>query len=210
MAVPSDPPTVAPSGWQTFAQNLADTVQDHDTRIADVEAGGGIEVLGSVDLASSASSITFSSIPATSTNLRLVLSATGTASTTNVNVLLRFNSDTGSNYQWQRHLANATTSSAQSTAASTFAEIGKIPAATAPSGSPGAVTLDIPDYAGTTFQKVVMSEGSYIFASGSSGMTRHSYGAFWLSTAAITEIVLLLPSGSFATGTKAVLYGLGG
>lgn len=37
MAVPSDPPAVTPAGFQTWAQDVADTAQDHDTRIGTLE-----------------------------------------------------------------------------------------------------------------------------------------------------------------------------
>jgi len=40
MPVPADPPVVAPAAFQTWAQDVADTAQDHEARIDVVEATG--------------------------------------------------------------------------------------------------------------------------------------------------------------------------
>ena len=151
-------------------------------------------------LGSAAASITFSSIPSTYTDLRLVLTCTTSAV---ASIYLQFNSDTGTNYS-NTYLAGSGAAvggnSTTSTTAIKFASAGAATSTTIPQ----LYSADIFSYAGSTNKSVLGIESQDYNGSGyvvtSSGL--------WRSTSAITTIVLSLSSGNFATGTIATLWGI--
>ena len=121
---------------------------------------------------------------------------------------MRFNGDTASNYAWKHGNFNATSTTGGSISDSaTSLFCGTLAAATAPANNPGVVTIVIPNYAATVWDKQFLSD-DYDRFSTSGGQARRFYGGNWSSTAAITQVTLLLSSGNFADETVAILYGV--
>ena len=148
-------------------------------------------------------SITFSSIPASYTDLRLVVvgrGGTGTGATWDC--YTRFNSDSGTNY-------STTVLSGNGSAASSFritsdtGIYGLMPGPTATAGVYGLLNLYVFSYAGST-NKTTLSE-SNADANGSGNVNR--IVGLWRSTSAITTISLH-PNVNFAIGSTATLYGI--
>jgi hypothetical protein len=158
-----------------------------------------------VVLGSSAATITFSSIPATYTHLRIVAQARGTVAATTAFVRARFNGDTGSNYSFLRAtLLHTDTLGTTEGLSATSAEVAAIAGANASAGSTGIFTLEIPNYRRATFQKhAYAGAGAH-----SSVLAVDSAIIRWHNTAAINQITFLLNSGSFAAGTVVTLYGI--
>lgn len=156
------------------------------------------EPIASTTLSSAASSITFSSIPGTYTDLRLVLVAT---TTTGTSCYLRFNSDTGTNYSRTELYANG--SNAFSSGGSSQAQISFLVNSISTT-IPTFVTADIFSYAGSTFKTCLTSASQDENGSGAVGR----FVGLWRSTSAITSVNLFFYSGNFATGTTATLYGI--
>lgn len=158
------------------------------------------EPIATTTLGSAASSITFSSIPSTYTDLIIVL--IGTGSSNNQNMYLTFNSDTGTNY-----------SSTYLTGNGTAASSGRLPNnpniyISAGVGfnttTPAMRYVNIFSYAGSTYKTTLHSESTDLNGSGTTSM---SVG-LWRSTSAINTVALTQGSGNFNTGTTATIYGI--
>lgn len=156
------------------------------------------EPIATTTLGSAASTITFSSIPATYTDLRLVIIGTTSA---NADPELTFNSDTGTNY-------SRTTLGGNGTAADSVRDtsipyiVNRLVFFT--SSTPSWQAFDIFSYAGAT-NKTVLCEG-VSDANGSGGVGRAV--GLWRSTAAINTVRLAVSGKTFSSGTTATLYGI--
>jgi hypothetical protein len=143
-------------------------------------------------------SVTFSSIPATYTDLVLVASIT--ASTGGIDSLnMQFNADTASNYSTTIITGNGTSASSGRLAAYT-AIIGS----TIISSEITTNIFHINNYANTTTYKTVLSRGNT-----TSSLVRQGVG-LWRSTAAITSILLRADTvtTTIAAGSTFTLYGI--
>jgi hypothetical protein len=157
------------------------------------------EPIATTTLGSAAASITFSSIPATYTDLRLVFVFSGNAA---VNPRFRFNSDTASNYSQTALMGDG--SSAQSTRGTSNTVIYTTIYNGLASGVPGLCTIDVFSYAGSTFKTALLTGST---DSNGSGQVERDV-ALWRSTSAITQIDLISGSSTFNVGTTATLYGI--
>ena len=155
------------------------------------------EPIATTTLGSAASSITFSSIASSWTDLRVVLVGTVAAAG---GVAIRFNSDTSSNYsRTVLYGTGSVAGSARDTSQTSFV------IANINSSSPSLVTCDVFSYAGSTF-KTALGEGSD--DRNGSGVVARAVGLY-RSTSAITTITLIESNGAnFSTGTTATLYGI--
>lgn len=154
-------------------------------------------------LASAAASITFSSIPGTYRHLMLVGTlkvSTGTI----VGISLRYNGDTGSNYEYVEVTADTSVNSTNSLS-QTSAKCGAA-GSTANLFSP--ISATIMDYAATDKYKSFVAESGPWLSSVSGNIRRYMYTSHWKSTAAITSITILPASGNLDTGSVISLYGL--
>lgn len=154
-----------------------------------------VVVIAETELGSAASTITFSSIPATYRNLLLVVHSKGATSDTDA-LLVRFNNDSGGNYSYQKlSVVGAGASGARSTAQTSISL----------SYAGGDHEIWIPAYRQTTHIKSMRSTGGY---RNTTPELQEAWGV-WNSTAAITRIDLICgSSNNFDTGTIATLYGL--
>ena len=158
------------------------------------------QVIASTTLSSAASTITFSSIPNTYTDLRLVW--TGTSTINVVSMRLRFNADSATNYSNTSLFGDG--SAAGSGRNTNRSQIDLPPTGGVSTTVPTFITVDVFSYAGSTF-KTVLATGSD--DRNGSGYATRDVG-LWRSTSAITEFTLSLSSGNFAAGTTATLYGI--
>jgi hypothetical protein len=159
------------------------------------------EPIATTTLGSAASSITFSAIGNTYTDLRLSIT-TANASAAATYVALQFNSDTGANYSRTRIYGDGTTAASNRTTGDTNLSLG---VTTASSTNFCFVGADIFSYAGSTW-KTTLSQGSG--DNNGSGQV-NAFVSLWRSTSAITSIKILLDSGAnMVAGTTATLYGI--
>lgn len=155
------------------------------------------EPIATTTLGSAASSITFSSIPSTYTDLRLVLVSISTTFPQ-----MRFNNDATALYSWTYVTGTGTAAqSGRFTSATEFyANTGQ--SATIPS----LYTFDIFSYAGSTFKSFLNTQNN---DKNGSGDVVAAVGLY-RSTTAISRIDLLanIYGTTFSTGTTATLYGI--
>jgi hypothetical protein len=166
-------------------------------KIAEVSVGAG-----------GSSSISFSSIAATYKHLRLVGQLRCDRADTYSDIRIRFNGDTGSNYDMSGMWTSNNTMNTGATNAGTFGIIGYSPAGNSPAGDAQAVDCAIPNYAGTTFRKNWISHTVGNQQDTLAGEQVQYYGGTWRSTAAINSITITPISGNWVQGSVLTLYGL--
>ena len=161
--------------------------------------------------AGGSSTITFSSIPSTYQHLQLRYIARDTLAAADVSgVVIRFNSDSGTNYT--RHYLLGDGGSVYAGAGINRTSIGG--GLVLSGGSPASIfavgVIDVLDYADTNKFK------TYRVLSGVDTNTTSPVGyvdfesALWRSTSAITSITITLPSGNYAQYSQFALYGIKG
>jgi hypothetical protein len=158
------------------------------------------EKIQSTTLGSAASSITFSSIAATYTDLRVVLVATGSVSNY---AKINFNSDTATNYSFTTIYGDGTTAYSTRDTSNTLIWLngGWLQNSTT---IPSLYTIDIFSYAGSTYKTCLTTASN---DRNGSGIVSRVVGLY-RSTSAITTIDLGVNSGNYAAGTTATLYGI--
>jgi hypothetical protein len=159
--------------------------------------------LATVTLGGTASSVTFSSIPATYRDLVLIISGRST-STTGEAVMGRYNGDSGANYNNVRMGGLVGVGPFSNTATSqTSVQLGRLDDSSSGNTSPSQAIISIMDYSATDKHKTSLSR---------SGTTREvvdSNAGRWANTAAITSIVISLAVGpNFVAGSTFNLYGV--
>jgi hypothetical protein len=172
-------------------------------------AGGTpAEVLISEQTPSGTGTVTFSSIAATYRDLRIVVRGRGSVVATATNVRLRFNSDSGANYDWEIGEHNGTSTAVAQNFAQTSLHIGYLAGSTATANAADVCEARIYDYRGTTFQKAIISNAAAKTTTASGGLFRTNFSGFWRSTSAITDVEVTLASGNFSAGSVVSLYGI--
>jgi hypothetical protein len=167
-----------------------------------ISGGGGACMTPQQVVVSSATpTITFSSIPATCTDLTLTYSGQTTGSTFD-NVNLTFNGDTSGDYDWYYTYIGGSNSGT----ASDFCQIGY----TGVTGNSfqGQITATIGNYAGSVFNKS-LTEQSFLHVAGE-GLQQTVGSCDWYKATpvAITSITLTSKdSANFAVGTTVTLRG---
>lgn len=152
-------------------------------------------------LASASASVTFSSIPGTYRDLRLVVTYT---TSVNGGFYTRLNGDSAANYSQVSMTGNGSTASSTSSSGSTaFYDALQL---TNSSTSIGMAFFDYLDYSATDKHKTILIRAGN---NGTPGPGTEASTARWASTAAITSMVLTAPGATFSIGTTFALYGVG-
>ena len=162
------------------------------------------EPLATTTLTSGQTSVTFSSISGSYTDLVLVCS--GYASTNGYSPRLQFNNDTSTNYSHTNVGGNGTSASSDRRSNQTFAFIGWLAAWDNSSSNISNNIVHIMNYSNTTTYKTILSRDNVASAAypGTEALV-----AMWRSTSAITSIKLLLDaSATFQSGSTFTLYGI--
>lgn len=157
------------------------------------------ETIASTTLSSASSTITFSSIPATFTDLRLVFVSTASSG----NPIVRLNADSGSNYSTTLLLGDGANPGTSRSANRT--DLGISQGNVYSSNTiPTLTTFDFFSYAGSTLKTVLINQNQ---AFNDDGRTVQRV-SLWRSTSAITSIDFSRDSGTYGIGTIATLYGI--
>lgn len=161
-------------------------------------AGSTYSTIATYTVPSAATDYTFSSIPSTYTDLVIIANLTSSISSS---VSVRFNGDTGSNYNFLFMFGTGSTVSNGNNISATSADVfyGNTTISTQ--------ILNIQSYANTSVRK------NYISRFSPSTEYAGAYAGEWASTAAINSIRLIAggSSGSastFSTGTTFTIYGI--
>jgi hypothetical protein len=155
------------------------------------------EPIATTTLGSAQASYTFSSIPATYTDLRMVFSGTGSVTG---NVSLQFNGSSAAYYSSTELYGDGTTAASTRVSNQTALRLGSVN--TSQSTSIG----DIFNYANTTTYKTTIGRtSSTAYTDTYVSLWRGSTGS---STEAITSVTVSVSGGNIGSGTVLTLYGI--
>lgn len=151
---------------------------------------------------------TFSGLPGDWTNLIIEITARSTNASVGTNCFIRFNGDTGANYDTETHRSDNATASANPSAGATSMFIGEMLAASGLAGEAGRAIIEVPNYASATFNKNALIRSGRKTSNAAAGL-RHDtiYGA-WRNAAAITSVTVFLTAGNFDAGSTIRIYGV--
>lgn len=157
-----------------------------------------------------AGSIDFQSIPASYTNLRVVAYIRGNAAVVELGLRLRFNNDSGSNYDSSFVQADGSAAGGDAAVAVDYIGFGKVPGTSAPANRFGLMEATIPAYALASNFKVCTGTWNSSSGTATTDQVAGAGGGLWRSTAAINRLFIFHSSGSgdWVAGSVASLYGL--
>lgn len=164
-------------------------------------AGPTYEPIAKTTLAIAANSYTFSSIPATYTDLVLIYAIKGaTGGVTDYNIRAQVNSDTATNYSYTLLTGSGTT--AGSARGSTVNNIllqgsGYLSTTIISNG-----TINFNNYSNTTTYKTILSKNNQ------SNAAVNATVGLWRNTGAINAIKIYLDAGNFGKESTFTLYGI--
>lgn len=163
------------------------------------------ESIATFNATGSETTFTFTSIPNTYQHLQLraIFQRNGG---TQLDVGIRFNSDTGSNYSQHYLSGDGSAASASGAASSSYVSIGVGPG-TSTSNMFGVSIIDIHDYASTTKNKTVRAAGGADTNNTGISAVRLWSGA-WYNTNAISSLTIYPFGDAMNTGTVFALYGI--
>jgi hypothetical protein len=167
-------------------------VPDTFIKIASVTVGAG-----------GASSIDFTSIPSTYTDLQLVYSLRGTEVAVYNTLLHKINNDsTDANYR-QRYVRGSGTAASSSSGSNRY--MGEANSSTSTSNTFMNGSWYFPNYAGSSYKS-----SSIDAVSENNGTEAYAYlhALLWQGTAAINQITIIPNVGSFVQYSTATLYGI--
>jgi hypothetical protein len=148
--------------------------------------------LANITLGSTATSVTFSSISGAYRDLVLVLAGTTSVDTF---IVIRFNSDSGSNYSYVQMFAST---SGNGSVTGTTTSLQSAVLRTAVSQN----LIQIMDYSATDKHKTVL------IRRGQPASDTVAAAERWANTSAITNISLVTNAGTYNSGTSFALYGI--
>ena len=151
--------------------------------------------LATVTLGSATSSVTFGSIPSTYRDLIVVVSGT---SNEIVNIAVRLNGDTGTNYSWINAIGTGSSTISEGEASTALPEVGRF------SSTQSNFIVQVMDYSATDKHKTMLGRAN------SNGDRTVMNATRWANTVAVSSLTLRsFPSPrTFSSGTTFSLYGV--
>ena len=165
-------------------------------------------LISSQTLGGTTASVTFSSIPSTYNDLKLVVSARGDAAAYPVAINLKLNSDTATNYSYTNLLGNSSAASSTRATSQTVDAIPNVDGASATASTFGAWEIYIPNYTSTGskpffgIDAVETNDGTAAHAEIQANAHLYRGGS------GISSITLTPSSGNFVQYSTFTLYGL--
>ncbi len=139
------------------------------------------------------STVTFSSVPGTYTDLVVIVSGSTGGNDT---IGLRFNSDSGSNYSYTQIYGDGSAAGSTRGTNETFARVG-------PMYNSQSITIaNVMNYSNSTTNKTVVARAN------NAGNQVNALVSLWRNTAAITNVTVNAIFGQFNSGTTVTLYGI--
>ena len=157
-----------------------------------------------IELGSAASSISFSSIAGTFTDLMILTSTRNSNSSTFEDLRITFNGS-GSGYSARTLAGNGSSTSSYSESGSSIQFSITSPAANSTSNTFENTAIYIPNYAGSANKSVSID---HVWEQNATSAGQKITAALWSNTAAITSVTLTAGVGNLVAGSSATLYGI--
>ncbi len=175
-------------------------------------SSSALSVIETIVADGAGSTIDFQSIPDTFQHLFILGAGAMAGAILEANLEVRFNNDSGGNYNEQDAGGDNASAVAAAAAAANEILMGQIKAASGSANHASQFQAYIANYKDTTFFKTIMGQSGHIPNSTVANFAvRHAAG-IWLDASAITRVTLLSTTGSsgnFVSGSTYTLYGLG-
>lgn len=175
-----------------------------DGTIATGDLGFTTPVLIS-DQALSGANFDLQSISSVYRYLKIVCYLRGSEAAANNFGLIRFNNDSGANYNRNRIWNNGGVMNVADAFGQTSGTIGNLPMNSATANRFGSVEITIPNYANAVNHKVAHCQAMGSISDASHFNEQH--GIVWKSAVAISRIQILPSSGTWSTGSRITVYG---
>jgi hypothetical protein len=177
--------------------------------IAPQLGGGGLTVVETLTAgAGGSATFDFQSIPQTGQAIQITFSIRSEAAVANEGCGMRFNNDSGGNYDWTRLDGQGSTVAGAGFAAQTSGQVSEVIGANV-ADRVGAGVIFIPAYASTAFFHAYRADSMYSLDTQAGNQGVRQIGGTWRSTAAITRVTLFCASGDMAEGSTATLCVIG-
>jgi len=165
-------------------------------------------LISSQVLGSSAASVTFSSIPSTYNDLKLVVSARGDSSSATGLIQMYLNNDSGTNYSFTYILGNSSAASSTRYSSITVNNSISFDEATSTTSTFGSSEIYIPNYNSTSskpFFNINVTENN---SSAADSADIKAVASLYSGTSGISSITLLTASNNFVANSSFYLYGI--
>lgn len=172
-----------------------------------VAAGAVVQLFNSV-LTGAAASFDVSGLSQSYNHLKIVCLGRSDNAVANTVYFLRFNGDSGANYDQVTFTGINATGTTASQVAITGIQLGSMPGANATASRAGVIEYLIPAYAGTTFFKTVIAANGWNETTAVGTQSMKSGHGLWRSAAAITQVTILPGVGNFIAGSQCSIYGV--
>lgn len=156
--------------------------------------GSAIEPLQNITLSSTATSVTFASIPGTFRDIRIIVNAKNTVNAQGIRA--QFNDDTNSNYSYIVFYGSGSTPGAGTGSTLSYADFG------VNRTTDQSTVVNLMDYSATDKHK------TSLVRSDNAGEITLTYATRWASNSAITKIKLYPSDNAFTSGSTFALYGV--
>jgi len=154
----------------------------------------------------SVNSITFSSIPATYTDLKLMISARSTYATGSVDYMSGwFNGDRNTLYSDTIVTGSGSSTSSQRSSTTTAFDVCSYPNANNTSNVYGSVEIYIPNYAGSNYKQGIIDG---VMENNATYSEQRVVTILYRSTNAINSITIYAGSGNYTSSSEFTLYGI--
>lgn len=174
-------------------------------------SSSALSVIETIIAGGAAAVIDFQNIPDTFQHLFILGSGAMAGAILEANLEVRFNNDSGANYNEQDVGGDNASAVAAAAVAANEILMGQIKAASGDANHASQFQAHIPNYKDTTFFKTIMGQSGHIPNSTVADFAVRFAGGIWLDASAITRITLLSTTGSagnFVAGSTYTLYGL--
>lgn len=195
---------------QVYVANGAASITNSNiTDEREFAADGSLVLLREVVLSAAASSVELNDIPGGYRHLLIVAQVRSDRAAAAATMAMRFNGDTGNNYDWlSMNAVPGAAPTVTGNANDNNIELPDIPGSTATANYASGVVVEIPNYAGTTFYKTVQSRNNLLTSRVVGNLHVYQGAGWWGNTAAITDIEFSCTLGdNFVAGSTFTLYG---
>lgn len=174
--------------------------------LASASGGADYELISTTLVSSAVASVTFSSLSAaTYKHLQLRITERSSAST-NSQLYIRFNGDSGSNYSEHQLAGNGSSATSYGGGSVTFAPLGNGVESGGTTNAFAGRIIDVLDFGSSSKNKTIRE--LYGFAANTNKVGLFSAG--WFSTGAVTSLTVGMNGGNITADSRISLYGLKG
>ncbi len=191
----------------TTDQNLVPSAAA-GTGLAWVAAGGRV-LYDSGHLGAASATIDATGLDQNFRGLRILAYLRGDTAAASTTCLLRFNGDSGANYDIQRMSASAAAQADAESFGQTSATIATVmPANTATANVFGMIEIIVPFYAHASNNKIANALATTKIGVASTNLTQQNTGVYWRSNNAITQVTLIPGAGNWQIASRMIIEGI--